>query len=88
MQVICPSIRVGVFDLPYTLASTYIYDANLKIFNLRALKLCMNHHLVDVCKFCTEISPGIITGPVLGLKHLYVDIVNLLKENFQGNLRA
>ena len=31
-SVICPSIRVGEFDLVYTLASTSIYDANLEIF--------------------------------------------------------
>ena len=42
-------------DLVYTLACTCIYDANLKIFmfepkRLRALKLCMNHYLVDVAR--------------------------------------
>ena len=77
--VICPLIRFGVFDFVYTLASTCIYDANLKIFmfehkRLRALKLCMNHHLVDVYKFCTKDAPGLITGPVLGLGHFYVGI--------------
>ena len=58
-RVICLSIRVGAFDLVYTLASTCIFDANHKIFmfepkRFRALKLCMNHHLVDVYKFCTQ----------------------------------
>ena len=59
--------------------STCIYDANLKIFmfepkRLRALKLCMNHHLVDVYKFCTQDAPGLITGPVPVLRHLYICI--------------
>ena len=40
----------------------------------RTLKLCMNHHLVDLYKFCTQDAPGLITGPVLGLRHLYVGI--------------
>ena len=31
-ELFAPSIRVGVFDLVYTLATTCIYDANLKIF--------------------------------------------------------
>ena len=29
IRVICPLIRVAVFDLVYTLASTCVYDANL-----------------------------------------------------------
>ena len=58
-RVICPSIRVCAFDLVYTLASTCIYDADWKIFmfepkRLTALKLCINHHLVDIYKFCTQ----------------------------------
>ena len=58
-QSYLPSIRVGAFDLVYTLVSTCIYDANLKIFmfepkGLSPLKFCMNHHLVDVYKFCTQ----------------------------------
>ena len=45
-----------------------IYDANLKIFmfepvRFRALKLCMNHHFVNVYKFCI-LPLVIITGPV------------------------
>ena len=56
----------GVFDLVYTLVSTCIYDANLKIFmfepkGLRTSKLCMNQHLVDIYKFCTQDAPGLIS---------------------------
>ena len=66
-------------EFPYSVVSTRIYDANLKIFmfepkKLRALKLCMNHHLRDVYKFWTQDAPDLITGPVLVLKHLYVCI--------------
>ena len=62
--VICPSIRVDVFDLVYTLASTCIYYVNLKIFmfepkRLRAWNFCMNHHLVDVSKFRTQDAPDL-----------------------------
>ena len=32
------------------------------------------HDLVDVYKFSTQDAPGLITGPVLGLRHLYVGI--------------
>ena len=38
-RVMCPSIRVGVFDLVYTLASTCIYDANLTIFMFEPKRL-------------------------------------------------
>ena len=91
--VICPSIRVGVFDLVYTVAATCIYDANLKIFmfeskRLRALKLCMNHLLVDINKFCTQDTPGLITGPVLGLRNLYAGICQPIIRKFLGKLRA
>ena len=87
--VICPSIRFGVFDFVYTLASTGIYDANLKIFvfepkRLRALKICMNHHLVDVYKFCTQDAPGLIKGPILGLRHLNIGICKPIIRQFSG----
>ena len=60
---------VAVFDLVYNLASTCHHDAILKIFIfepkwLRALKLCMNHHVVDVYKFCSQEAHGLITAPV------------------------
>ena len=89
MQVICPSIRVGVFDLFYTLSSTCIYHVNLKIFmfepkRLRALKLCMYHDLVDIYKFCTQDAPCLITGPVLGLRHLYIGICQPIIRKFSG----
>ena len=86
-SVIFPSVTVGVFYLFYTLASTCIYDANLKIFEpkrLRALKLCMYHDLVDVYKFCTQGAPGHITGLVLGLRHLYVGICWPIIRKFSG----
>ena len=86
-HVFGPSI--GVFDLVYTLASTCMYDANLKIFmfepkRLRALKLGMNIHLWDVYKFCTQDAPGLITGPVLGHRHLYLGICQPIIRNFSG----
>ena len=86
-QVFCPSFRVGVFDLVYPLASTCIYDANLKIFmfepkRLKALKLCMNHHLVGVYKFCTKDALGLITGPVLGPRHVDVFICQPIIRKF------
>ena len=88
-RVICRSIRVSVFDLVYTLASICIYDANLKIFmfepkRLRALKLRMNHHVADVYKVFTQDAPGLITGPVMGLRNLYVSICQPIKRNFSG----
>ena len=80
-------MRVGVFDLVYTIASTCTYDAKLKILmfepkSLRALKLCMSHYLVDVYKFCTQDTPGLIAGPVLGLRHLYVGICQPVIRKF------
>ena len=80
-------------ELVNTLASTCIYDAYTKVFmfepkRLRAVKLCMNHHLVDVYKFCTQDAPGLITGPVLGLRHLYIGICQPIVGKFLGNLTA
>ena len=88
-QLICPSIKVGVFDLFYTLASICIDDANLKIFmfepkRLRTSKLCMYYDLVDVYKFCTQDAPGLITGPVLGLRHLNVGICQPIIRKSSG----
>ena len=31
-RVICPAVRLSVFDFVFTVASTCIYDADLKIF--------------------------------------------------------
>ena len=50
----------------------------------RALKLCMNHHLVDIYKSCAHDAPGLITGPVLGLRHLYVCICQPITRKFSG----
>ena len=55
---------------------------------LRFLKLCMNHHLVDIYKFCAQDASGLITGPVLGLRHLYEGIFQPIRRNFLGHLRA
>ena len=38
-QVISPSVRVAVFELVYTSASTCIYYANLKILNPKGQEL-------------------------------------------------
>ena len=87
--LVCPSSRVGVLDLVYTPVSTCIYDANLNIprfepKRLTALKLCMKRHLVDVNKFCTQDTPGLITGPVQGVRHLYVGICRPIIRKFSG----
>ena len=72
-----------------TLASTCIYVANFGIFKfepkrLQALKLCMNHHFIDFYKFCTQDAPGLITGPVLELRHFYVVICQPIIRKFSG----
>ena len=81
----------AMFDCVYTLASTWrtcVYDGNLTVLmfepkRARAMILCLKHHLLDLYRFCTKDAPGIMTGPVSGLRHLYVEICQaLLRKSF------
>ena len=72
MRVICPSIRVVVFDFVYTLASKCVYDANLKIFMFEPRKPRAIYNTLHEASPCAQDVSGIITGPAPGFRCLCI----------------